>query len=104
MKSGNGKDYSTVDLWMHFDVLFVVFIKVSIDNNKNIGWTLRTDGVLILIIIFGIIFSRILSYMFFTFFGLYRSSLRCGLFFTLYILMYITYITHIFTVYILSFY
>ena len=37
---------------MLFDALFVVFVEVSTDNDKNIDGILRTDGVIILIIIF----------------------------------------------------
>ena len=37
MKCGNDEYYSTINLWMLFDVFAVIFAEVSIDNDKNIG-------------------------------------------------------------------
>ena len=37
MKCGNDEYYSTINLWMLFDVFVVIFAEVSIDNDKNIG-------------------------------------------------------------------
>ena len=73
MKCGRNEYYRRTDLvpeWMFFSIRFVIFAEVNIVNDKNIEGILWIDVVIILIFIICIILSWILSFCFFSFFGL----------------------------------